>query len=135
MGGVSCVRRHSADGDHTHALVAEQSHCFPDNLVALSGPIRAKLTVPSMAQWDCEEMRALNAVLTCPTLCGYISASRSGCAWWRSCWWPAASLSATKPSDNGRASSASRLPTRSVAAFRELVTNGIWTRSCSKLPG
>jgi len=36
-------------------------------------------------------------------LCGYISASRSGCAWWRSCWRPAASSSATKPSDNGRA--------------------------------
>src|ERR1700736_6222023 len=41
MGGVSCWRRHSADGDHTHALVAEQSHCFSDNLVALLGPIRA----------------------------------------------------------------------------------------------
>ena len=68
-------------------------------------------------------------------LCGYISASRSGCAWWRSCWRLAASSSATKPSDNGRASSASRLPTRSVAAFRGLATNGIWTRSCSKLPG
>ena len=50
--------------------------------------------------------------------CGYISASRSGCGWWRSCWRPAASSSATKPSDNGRASSASSLPTRSVAAFR-----------------
>ena len=34
-------------------------------------------------------------------LYGYISASRSGCAWWRSCWRPAASSSATKPSDNG----------------------------------
>ena len=30
-----------------------------------------------------------------------------------------------EPSDNGRASSVSRLPTRSVAAFRGLVTNGI----------
>src|SRR5437868_15423960 len=41
MGGVSCLRRHSADGDHTHALVAAQSHYFSDNLVALLGPIRA----------------------------------------------------------------------------------------------
>src|SRR4029077_6571048 len=38
--------------------------------------------------------------------CGYISAFRSGCVWWRSYWRPAASSSATKPSDNGRASSA-----------------------------
>jgi hypothetical protein len=30
-----------------------------------------------------------------------------------------------KPSDNGRASSASSLPTRSVDAFRGLATNGI----------
>jgi hypothetical protein len=30
-----------------------------------------------------------------------------------------------EPSDNGRASSASSLPTRSVAAFRGLATNGI----------
>src|SRR5258708_30326233 len=44
MGGVSCWRRHSADGDHTHALVAAQSHSFPDNIVALFGPIRA---------WNC----------------------------------------------------------------------------------
>src|SRR5437868_4345920 len=35
------LRRHSADGDHTHALVGAQSHSFPDNLVALFGPIRA----------------------------------------------------------------------------------------------
>ena len=27
------------------------------------------------------------------------------------------------------------LPTRSVAAYHGLATNGIWTRSCSKLPG
>ena len=40
-------------------------------------------------------------------------------------WRPAASSSATKPSDNGRASSASSLPTRSVAALRGLATNGI----------
>src|SRR6266403_5813480 len=44
ISGVSCLRRHSADGDHTHALVAEQSHCFPDNLVALLCPIQA---------WNC----------------------------------------------------------------------------------
>jgi hypothetical protein len=31
------LRRPSADGDHTHALVAEESHSFPDNLVALFG--------------------------------------------------------------------------------------------------
>jgi transposase-like protein len=31
----------------------------------------------------------------------------------------------TKPSHNGRASSASSFPTRSVAAFRGLATNGI----------
>jgi hypothetical protein len=39
MGGVSCWRQRSADGDHTHALVAEQSHSFPDNLVALLGQL------------------------------------------------------------------------------------------------
>jgi hypothetical protein len=44
MGGVSCLRRRSADGDHTHALVAQQSQSFPDNLVALLGKIRA---------WNC----------------------------------------------------------------------------------
>src|SRR6201981_4077335 len=33
MGGVSYWRRPSADGDHTHTLVAAQSHSFPDNLV------------------------------------------------------------------------------------------------------
>jgi hypothetical protein len=38
-------------------------------------------------------------------------------------------------SDNGRASSASSLPTRSVGAFRALATNGIWTMSCSKIAG
>ena len=37
MGGVSCLRRPSADGDHTHALVAAQSQSFPNNLVALFG--------------------------------------------------------------------------------------------------
>src|SRR5437868_4129886 len=37
MGRVSCLRRPVADGDHTHALVAAQSHSFPDNLVALFG--------------------------------------------------------------------------------------------------
>src|SRR5262249_44198749 len=47
-------------------------------------------------------------------------------------WRPAASSSATKPSDNGRASSASSLPAGSVAAFRGLATNGIWTMSYSK---
>ena len=31
----------SADADHTHALVAEQCHSIPDNLVALLGRIRA----------------------------------------------------------------------------------------------
>jgi putative transposase len=35
----------------------------------------------------------------------------------------------------GRVSSASSLPTRSVAVFREWPTNGIWTRSCSKCRG
>src|SRR5712675_2399366 len=44
MGGISCLRRRRADGDHTHALVAEQSQSFPDNLVALLGSIRA---------WNC----------------------------------------------------------------------------------
>ena len=34
-------------------------------------------------------------------------------------------VSHEKPSDNGRASSASSLPTRSVAAFPGLATNGI----------
>src|ERR1700732_4896257 len=53
MGGVSCWRRPSADGDHTHALVAAQSHSFPDNLVALSGPIRA---------WHCSTENARAAV-------------------------------------------------------------------------
>jgi hypothetical protein len=37
MGGVSCWRQPSADDDHTHALVAEEGHSFPDNLVALFG--------------------------------------------------------------------------------------------------
>jgi hypothetical protein len=37
MGGVSCSRRRNADGDRTDALVVEESHSFPDNLVALFG--------------------------------------------------------------------------------------------------
>src|ERR1700758_1966879 len=41
MGGVSSWRRPSADADHPHALVAEQCHSIPDNLVALLGRIRA----------------------------------------------------------------------------------------------
>src|ERR1700730_11595646 len=53
MGEVSCWRRHSADGDYTHALVAAQSHWFPDNLVALLGPIRA---------WNCSTKNARAAV-------------------------------------------------------------------------
>src|SRR5438067_5266785 len=48
---------------------------------------------------------------------GCTSAFRSGCAWWRSCWQPAASSSATKPCGSGRASSASPSPIRSVVAF------------------
>ena len=35
---------------------------------------------------------------------------------------------------SGRANSASLSPTRSGAACRELATNGIWTRSCSRSP-
>jgi hypothetical protein len=42
MGGVSCLRRPVADGDNTHALVAEEGHSFPDNLVALFGHIGAQ---------------------------------------------------------------------------------------------
>src|SRR5438067_2231748 len=53
MGGVSCLRRHSADGDHTHALFADQSHSIPDNLVALLGSIRA---------WHCSTENARAAV-------------------------------------------------------------------------
>src|SRR5258705_11106903 len=44
MGGSPCLRRRNADGDHTHAFVAQQSHSFPDNLVALLAGIRA---------WNC----------------------------------------------------------------------------------
>src|SRR5271170_8120347 len=44
MGGVSCFRRPSADGDHTHALVEAQGHSFPSNLLALLGNGRA---------WNC----------------------------------------------------------------------------------
>jgi hypothetical protein len=46
----------------------------------------------------------------------------------------AASLSATKPRGNGRANSASSSPIRSVVGSRGLATNGIWMRSCSRLP-
>src|ERR1700676_893000 len=53
MSGVSCLRQRRADGDHTHALVAEQSHSFPDNLVALLGKIRA---------WNCSAENASLAV-------------------------------------------------------------------------
>src|ERR1700730_3494984 len=53
MGGISCLRRRSADGDHTHALVAQQSHSFPDNLVALLGHNRA---------WHCSAENASSAV-------------------------------------------------------------------------
>jgi hypothetical protein len=35
--GSPVSRRRSADGDRTHALVAEESHSFPDTLVALFG--------------------------------------------------------------------------------------------------
>src|SRR6202007_182147 len=52
MDGVSCLRRPSADGDHTHALVAEQSQSFPDNLVALLGHCRA---------WNCSAQNAWSA--------------------------------------------------------------------------
>src|SRR6267378_5989068 len=53
-GWVSCLRRRNADGDHTHALVAEQSQSFPDNLVALLGHSRA---------WNCStQKRAIRAV-------------------------------------------------------------------------
>src|ERR1700730_15272014 len=59
MGGVSCLRRRSADGDHTHALVAEQSRSFPDNLVALLGHGRA---------WNYSaETAALLATFCCST--------------------------------------------------------------------
>src|ERR1700736_6748260 len=53
MGGVSCWGRRSADGDHTHALVAQQSHSFPDNLVALLGRSRA---------WNCSGETARSAI-------------------------------------------------------------------------
>src|SRR5712671_664104 len=53
MGGVSCLRRRSTDGDPTHALVAAQSHSFPDNLVALLAGIRA---------WNCSTQNARSAV-------------------------------------------------------------------------
>ena len=66
---------------------------------------------------------------------GSTSASRSGCAWLRSCWPPAASSSAAKPCGSGRASSAGNSPIRSVAAFPGLATNGIgvgcWVDKCS----
>src|ERR1700730_6362200 len=52
MGGISCLRRRSADGDHTHALVAQQSQSFPDNLVALLGHSRA---------WNCSAERDTRA--------------------------------------------------------------------------
>jgi hypothetical protein len=42
-------RQRSADGDHTHALVAQQSQSFPDNLVALLGHSRA---------WNCSTQNA-----------------------------------------------------------------------------
>jgi len=54
IGGSPCLRRRNADGDHTHALVAEQSQSFPDNLVALLGHSRA---------WNCStQKRAIRAV-------------------------------------------------------------------------
>src|SRR3984893_13849944 len=53
MGGGSCVGRRDADGDHTHALVAQQSQSFPDNLVALLGHSRA---------WNCATQNARSAV-------------------------------------------------------------------------
>jgi hypothetical protein len=46
--------------------------------------------------------------------CGCISASGSVFAWWRSCWRPAASLSATKPCGSGHANLASSSPTGSA---------------------
>jgi hypothetical protein len=49
---------------------------------------------------------------------------RLASAWWRSCWPSAASSSATKRYDNGRASSASSSLTRSVGAFPEWPING-----------
>src|SRR6516162_10222168 len=42
-------RRRSADGDPTHALVAQQSQSIPDNLVALLGHRRA---------WNCSTQNA-----------------------------------------------------------------------------
>src|SRR6267143_3417180 len=51
-GWVSCWRRRNADGDHTHALIAQQSQSFPDNLVALLGHSRA---------WNCSAINARSA--------------------------------------------------------------------------
>jgi hypothetical protein len=42
------LRRRSADGDHTHALVAAQSQSFPDNPLALLGEVRA---------WNCSAQK------------------------------------------------------------------------------
>src|ERR1700726_276387 len=44
MGAISCLSRRGCAGDHTHALFPEQSHSFPDNVMALFGAIRA---------WNC----------------------------------------------------------------------------------
>src|ERR1700737_4383592 len=41
MSGCSRLTRRRFRRDPTHALFADQSHSFPDNLVALLGPIRA----------------------------------------------------------------------------------------------
>jgi hypothetical protein len=53
LGGSPCLPRRNADGDHTHALVAPQSHSYPDNLVALLAGIRA---------WNCSAPNARSAV-------------------------------------------------------------------------
>jgi hypothetical protein len=68
------------------------------------------------------------------TRSGCISGSRSGCVWWRSCWPPAASSSATKPCDSGRANSASSSPTGSVVASRASATKGRRQRSQNASP-
>src|SRR5207248_10701487 len=39
--GFSCLRGGGAAGDPTDALLADQSHSIPDNLVALFGAVRA----------------------------------------------------------------------------------------------
>src|SRR6476661_4330431 len=61
MGGSPCLRRRNADGDHTHALVAQQSHSFLDNLVALLAGIRA---------WNCSTQNTSSSIepCACPSL-------------------------------------------------------------------